>query len=124
METLPGGNVDGSLSLSVLGVELGPPVHQEDSRRLIGLQRRPVEQNVPRPGVEDVRVGPSRYELGGEGVVVLGDVVRREVGGVKLGECQPQGTVPGTVTEVKIKTAENTEGGKFTNEWYRIFITS
>ena len=64
-----------------------------------------MEQNVPRAGVEGIGVCPPRYELGREGVVVLCDVVGREIGGVQLGQCQPQGTVAGIVAEVKVQTA-------------------
>ena len=64
-----------------------------------------MQQDVARAGIEGVRVCPSRYESGGEGVVVLGDVIGGEVGGVKLDEGQPQGTVSCIVAQVKVHTA-------------------
>ena len=106
VQTILGSDVDRRLPLGVLRVRLGSVLDQKHGCGLTRLLGSTVEEGASGARVEDVRVSPSCYELSSKGVIILADVVAREVGRVQLLQRQPEGTLPSIVVEVKVQ-AEN-----------------
>ena len=82
MQSVPSCYVNGSFTLAILWVQLGPVVHQEHCSSLLRLHCCTVEERIPRAWIEGITAGPPRYELRGERIVVLADVIGGKVGGV------------------------------------------